>query len=254
MKKKYMFFDIDGTLTNDNPGGVILPSTRRALKKLQENGHFVAIATGRAHWMAMDAATETGILNLVHDGGNGITIDGKVQWIHPLDRQKALLIIDEALAGGFHVEVVIDDTPAHYTKTAPKEDSGWCEIIVDPNMDFHQLKEIYKVYITMTQEEESQLKHLKTLGYMRYRPDGIIVEPDDKYHGIVDLVKLVGGNEEDIVVFGDGHNDYTMFKQAPMSIAMGNAIDELKEIATYITKSNKENGIEHACQHFGWID
>lgn len=254
MKKKYMFFDIDGTLTNDNPGGIILPSTRRALKKLQENGHFVAIATGRAHWMAMDAAEETGILNLVHDGGNGITIDGKVQWIHPLDRKKALLIIDEAMANGFHVEVVIDDTPAHYTKTAPKEDAGWCDIIVKPDMDFHQLKEIYKVYITMTQEEESQLKHLKTLGYMRYRPDGIIVEPDDKYHGIVDLVQLVGGNEEDIVVFGDGHNDYTMFKQAPMSIAMGNAIDELKEIATFITKSNKENGIEYACQHFGWID
>ena len=158
------------------------------------------------------------------------------------------------MANGFHVEVVIDDTPAHYTKTAPKEDAGWCDIIVKPDMDFHQLKEIYKVYITMTQEEESQLKHLKTLGYMRYRPDGIIVEPDDKYHGIVDLVQLVGGNEEDIVVFGDGHNDYTMFKQAPMSIAMGNAIDELKEIATFITKSNKENGIEYACKHFGWID
>ncbi len=254
MKKKYMFFDIDGTLTNDNPGGIILPSTLRTIKQLQEKGHFVAIATGRAHWMAMDVAKETGIYNLVHDGGNGITINNEVQWIHPLDKEKALTIIDEAIDAGFHVEVVIDDTPAHYTKTQPIGDTSWCDIIVKPDLDFHSLKDIYKIYITMKEEEEDQIEHLKTLGYMRYREDGIIVEPDDKYRGIIDLVENIGGNIEDIVVFGDGHNDYTMFKQAPMSIAMGNAIDELKEIATFVTKSNKEDGIEYACRYFGWID
>ena len=56
------------------------------------------------------------------------------------------------------------------------------------------------------------------------------------------------------VVFGDGHNDISMMRQAPISIAMGNAIDEVKEVATYITKSNQEDGIEYACKHFGWID
>ena len=42
--------------------------------------------------------------------------------------------------------------------------------------------------------------------------------------------------------------------QAPISIAMGNAIDKLKEVATFITKPNTENGIEYACQYFGSID
>ena len=50
--RKYFFFDIDGTLTNSNPGGIILPSTFETLDKLRKNGHFVAIATGRAHWMS----------------------------------------------------------------------------------------------------------------------------------------------------------------------------------------------------------
>lgn len=48
--------------------------------------------------------------------------------------------------------------------------------------------------------------------------------------------------------------DISMMRQAPISIAMGNAIDEVKEVATYITKSNQEDGIEYACKHFGWID
>ena len=45
MERKYIFFDIDGTLLDDNPGGKILESTYRTLDKLKENGHFVAIAT-----------------------------------------------------------------------------------------------------------------------------------------------------------------------------------------------------------------
>ena len=37
MERKYIFFDIDGTLLDDNPGGKILESTYRTLDKLKEN-------------------------------------------------------------------------------------------------------------------------------------------------------------------------------------------------------------------------
>ena len=51
MNKKYFFFDIDGTLT-DKSTGKIVPSAQVALNELQKKGHFVAIATGRAHYKA----------------------------------------------------------------------------------------------------------------------------------------------------------------------------------------------------------
>ena len=54
MHKKYFFFDIDGTLTTKNPGGEVLPSTLNTIKQLKENGHFVAIATGRLFHDAKD--------------------------------------------------------------------------------------------------------------------------------------------------------------------------------------------------------
>ena len=47
MKRKYFFFDIDGTLT-DNSTHKIVPSAKEAVRRLQEEGHFTAIATGRA--------------------------------------------------------------------------------------------------------------------------------------------------------------------------------------------------------------
>ena len=38
-----------------------------------------------------------------------------------------------------------------------------------------------------------------------------------------------------------------------MSIAMGNAVEDLKRIATFVTKPVTQDGIFHACRHFGWI-
>ena len=68
------------------------------------------------------------------------------------------------------------------------------------------------------------------------------------------MIEIQGGKPEDIVVFGDGHNDISMMRQAPISIAMGNAIDALKAKAAYITDDCDKDGIYNACKHFGWID
>ena len=58
----------------------------------------------------------------------------------------------------------------------------------------------------------------------------------------------------DVVVFGDAKNDLKMFRPEWTSIAMGNAIAELKAKADFVTRSSDEDGIEYACRHFGWID
>ena len=68
------------------------------------------------------------------------------------------------------------------------------------------------------------------------------------------MVDHFGGDYSDVVVFGDEKNDLSMFIDEWTSIAMGNAIDELKEKATYITTDASDDGIYNACKHFGWID
>lgn len=66
--RKFFFFDIDGTLTtpltNDYPD-----STREAIKELQDNGHFVAIATGRMQADAWEVAKALGICAAVFRRG-----------------------------------------------------------------------------------------------------------------------------------------------------------------------------------------
>ncbi|MCF0109993.1 MAG: HAD hydrolase family protein, partial [Erysipelotrichaceae bacterium] len=57
----------------------------------------------------------------------------------------------------------------------------------------------------------------------------------------------------DVVVFGDDYNDLVMFDKQWFSIAMGNACEELKQKADYVTDLNVNDGIYKACEHFGWI-
>ena len=74
MKRKYFFFDIDGTLT-DRATNKIVPSAALAVQKLRDAGHFVAINTGRAHYKARKFFDENGFDNMVCNGGKAIVID-----------------------------------------------------------------------------------------------------------------------------------------------------------------------------------
>ena len=77
MARKYFFFDIDGTLT-DRYTGKIVPSAARAVQKLEEAGHFVAINTGRAHYKARKFFDENGFDNMVCNGGKAIVVNKKL--------------------------------------------------------------------------------------------------------------------------------------------------------------------------------
>ncbi len=253
MRKKYLFFDIDGTLTTVNPGGIIPESTLNTIKKLKENGHFVAIATGRAQHSSLDFANEAEINNIISDGGHGLTIDGRLIHIEPLNINVALEVIDIMLSNGIKTYVSIDNSNYLYTNTCNSTLNHYSTIICDPDFDFHKQEKIFKIFLEMTKDQEKQFPILNNVSYVRYHPESIIIEPDDKFKGITDMMNYLNAPLEDIVVFGDGKNDYSMFQKAPFSIAMGNAIDELKEIASFVTKCSNDDGIEYACKHFGWI-
>lgn len=55
------------------------------------------------------------------------------------------------------------------------------------------------------------------------------------------------------MAFGDGGNDVLMLKHVGIGVAMGNAEDEVKRAADYVTDSVDEDGVEKALRHFGVI-
>lgn len=76
----------------------------------------------------------------------------------------------------------------------------------------------------------------------------------DKAQSLHRLLVHLGNSPEQLIAFGDGYNDLTMIKFAGMGIAMGNAANEVKKEANYVTASNDEDGIAKALAHFHVVD
>ena len=255
--KKYFFFDIDNTLTvRTGERSVVPASTREALRRLEERGHFTAIATGRSYAMAEGFFKELGFQNMVHDGGNGITISGKMLGIEPLDKEKCLALIDECRRKGILWALTPDDSMNRLSPFVDFEEKAGDSYMISrwvPDLDPAELEKIHKVYVMVSPEEEGSLEALKALPHVRYCREYIFIEPTEKHKGIYRVLDYFGADPADVVVFGDGYNDLSMFRPEWISIAMGNAVSELKEKADYVTTDNAHDGIFHACRHFGWI-
>lgn len=257
-RKRYLFFDIDGTLAAGGYGNTHVPaSTVEALEKCREAGHFLCIATGRLQAMAVDYMHELGFKNMVSDGGFGVTIDDVFYGITPLDKEKVIRLVDECIEKDMPWALQINNTTS---RQAP--DSRFYDFTHDiymhteavPGLDPRNYEEIYKMYVACLPGEELRLETLKDLPWCRYRDEYIFVEPTDKAVRIKRIMDKLGADYADAIVFGDALNDMTMFIDDWTKVAMGNACDEIKERADYITTDVEDNGIYNACKALGLFE
>ena len=258
VNKKYFFFDIDGTLTVRETG-IIVPSAKLALHKLQDAGHFVATATGRAHYKAKNFCDEIGIYNMVCSGGGGLVVDGKLLKNEPLDLELAKEIIRECNRSNIGVLLQLEDSINLYGyndlfRQQVGGRSEPTEYIIDENLDFESLDKILKIYLSLYEEDEYRLANRDILSHYRLEPHVLLYQYDQKKKGIIDMMELLGGDLKDVVVFGDDVNDLVMFDDRWLSIAMGNACEELKKKANYICENNIDDGIYKTCLKFNWFE
>ena len=64
-----------------------------------------------------------------------------------------------------------------------------------------------------------------------------------KWVAINSIIEKFGISKENVIAFGDDINDLEMIKNAGTGVAMGNAEEQLKSIANYITDTNVNDGV-----------
>lgn len=257
-KKKYLFFDIDGTLAAGGYGDTYIPkSTELALTKLREAGHFLCVATGRSRAMAVDYMRQLGFENMVSDGGYGVTINNKLIGIQPIDRSKVIHLIDECLQKNIPWGLQVENSDTRFVPDNRFEefthDIYMKSKIID-GLRPENFSKIYKAYIACYYPTELSLKSLAGLPWCRFHKEYFFVEPSDKAFGIKKVMDYFEADYADAIVFGDAMNDLSMFTDNWYKVAMGNAIDELKAKADLVTTNVDDDGIYKACETLRLFD
>jgi Cof subfamily protein (haloacid dehalogenase superfamily) len=70
----------------------------------------------------------------------------------------------------------------------------------------------------------------------------------DKGTFVTAMAQRLGAPLSAVATIGDMHNDVAMFKVSGLSIAMGNASDEVKGFASRVTTSNEDDGFANAME------
>ena len=111
------------------------------------------------------------------------------------------------------------------------------------------------VFIMPEQDEEFAKVLPKGCKMARWGTHGadIIDANGGKSVGMRFFGQLLGIKPEEMMAFGDAQNDIDMIQYAGIGIAMGNAEEDLKQIADDITTSVDDDGIWNALKKYGLI-
>ena len=74
---------------------------------------------------------------------------------------------------------------------------------------------------------------------------------ENKKKGIEKMLEYY--NMDGYVAFGDSNNDLEMMKGADISICLGQGLETVKKVSTYVTDEVLEDGIYNACKKYKWI-
>ena len=256
-----LFFDIDGTLVSFDTHE-ISASTILALTQAKANGHKVFIATGRPPIIITNlGAIEHLIDGFVTTNGAYCFVGNDVVACKSIPPHEARLIVDDAIEKNYGV-IVVGEKDVAVLDPRGQVDEIFRQHLAVQNLDLakpveHVLQQrIMQItpFFDKTYEEQLMAR-VPGCTSGRWHPafTDVTALGADKGEGLLAMARYFGLNPDHTMAFGDGGNDSTMIRKAGIGVAMGNAIDELKVEADYITTSVDNDGIREALHHFGLI-
>ncbi len=254
---KVIFFDVDGTLLSHSAGAVS-NSTKRAIKKAQENGIKAVVATGRA-WAEL---SELPVMDIDFDGF--LTVNGNIC----LGKGRRMFAGNEIDPG--EVEILVSIFKAgRLPFVLIGEKTRYINYVDDvviktqmsthgtiPDIGEYKGEKIYQCLAFVDENTRKKLDNLLdhcTITSWNETGIDIIAKSGGKAAGIQKFLDEEGLLRTQSMAFGDGENDLDMIEYAGIGVAMGNATDALKKAADYVTASVDDEGIEKALIHFGLI-
>ncbi|WP_088547651.1 Cof-type HAD-IIB family hydrolase [Paenibacillus aquistagni] len=258
MSYKIAFFDIDGTLVNEDKQ--IPQDALEAIFELKEKGVEPVIATGRAPYFFHHLAEQLHINSYVSLNGGFVVYQGEVIYKRPIERSDVECFVKRAAE---HAHSLVFE--GHHTfSTNNDQDPFMIDAVSSLKVElpllheaFWQEEDIYQIFLHCKEEDEPLYEgHVPGLRMIRWHHTALDVLPKgsskaEGIHAMLDILKLT---PEEAIAFGDGLNDMEMLNAVGLGIAMGNSHEDLKPYADYITTHVNEGGIANGLRYAGLIE
>ncbi|MDA3978290.1 pyridoxal phosphatase [Gallibacterium sp. AGMB14963] len=262
MDYQVIAFDLDGTLLNSE--GKILPSSLVAIQRAKAQGKKVVLVTGRHHTAVKPYYYELGLDTPVVCCNGTYLYQMETDTVlaaNPLTAEKAQKILDLAYQYGSHVLLYSRDAMNFQTFNPHMEKfKAWaesCAFAVRPKVQqvpdlYHFITSgdiIWKCVISAP-SREVMLKVVNELPEEQFSCEWSWIDRVDianvgnsKGERLLELLATWGIQPEQVIAFGDNHNDTSMLTAVGLGVTMGNAEEEVKQQAKLVTKSNDDDGI-----------
>lgn len=266
MSYEVIVLDIDGTLVNSKKE--ITKKTLNVLTKVQDEGKSVVIASGRPPQGVMPFAKELGLDKrggyiLSYNGGritqveSGETIYNKCFPLEYLPDICDIIKDYRVTINTYQNDNIITSGRLNKYASVEADIIGLKTIFVEDFPSYVNF-DVNKCLLSGEPEDILELEKILSKKYEGklgvYRSEAFFLElvplGVDKAQSIDFLLESLGYTKEQCMTCGDSYNDLTMIKYAGLGVAMGNANEDIKVAADFVTLSNDEDGVAYAIEKF----
>lgn len=261
MEQHILFFDIDGTIL-DEQTGVVPESTKVAIQTARENGHILMLNTGRCKTIWPKKILDLGFHGAVGGCGTYVEYMGKELFHHVLASELCREIINDLIR--FHIDGVLEGKDYSYFRK---------DIFLPQVKRIFGNKGLYDSTLRNWDEENPSfdkmaLWHDETSDMEAFRRkyevwfDFIMRDPTffevvpkgfSKATGMKVLIEKLGIPWERTIAVGDSANDISMFEYAARSIGLKSDKEYVLKLVTYVTDTVMNDGVYKGLKEFGII-
>lgn len=251
---RIIFIDIDGTLTNSEKE--VSDKTKEVIERIIAKGIKVILCTGRWNTYAAQKSKEIGATNITISNSGNLVYDyenNKIIYINEIIKEHLIDVFKYCNDHNF--DCALNGINKRFLNTHSIREGQKIndiyeidEPISELNIHMSTLEEaiVFKQYI----EQDSFLgTGFISESIINYDPNSdnyefdVFVKNAGKGDGIKELIKYLDIPISQTMCFGDYINDYSMFKECDIKVAMDNGTDKLKQLADYVTLSNDTDGV-----------
>ena len=261
--RKMIFFDIDGTIS-DEQTGEIPESAIRAIRKARENGHIAIINSGRTLTSIDQKIKDIGFDGYICGCGTALYEGEECFYLHSLSEELRKRVVEKARETKVTAvyegagNVFFDQTlPQHDVVDMLMKKFGLNGRTVPPVLESDVIEfEKFCVWLSKEADMQTFQKCFENEFHFINRGDDmyeIVPKGISKASGIRGFLEHYQILLENCYALGDSTNDLDMLKFVPHSIAMGHCMEEILPYCEYQTDKVEEDGLEKALLHYGII-